>query len=160
MNIVEKHTETLGEESKLDPLYLDGNDVRLTVVTEAKDLPNDMPIELKEYVVFKAIMEQAPDDYCCCETGYLIDQVLFNYTFYVIFVKKESVIKLVKPALDEGREVIVGDIDKKEFSISPGLYEKGFRRSKKNYYRKGGGWKNVKGKVYSRLAWADKRFFI
>ena len=88
----------------------------------------------------------------------LYDQRILNCQFYVD--ERDAVINLIKPALDEGREVIIGDADNKEYTIPPSLYEKGFRRSKENYYKKGGGWKNVTGEVQSRLAWADKRLFV
>ena len=143
-----------------EPLYLNGKDVRLTAVASTESLPEDMPMELKKVYMFQAMKEQKPEGYCTCEMGYLIDQRLFNCTFYIIFLERDSVINIIKPALDEGREVIIGDADNKEFTIPASLYEKGFRRSKEDYYKKGGGWKNVEGEVHSLLAWADKKLFV
>ena len=143
-----------------EPLYLNGKDVRITATVNTSDLPDDMPIEMKKLYMFRAMTDQKPEGYCTCEMGYLIDQVLFNCTFYIIFLERDSVINIIKPALDEGREVIIGDADNKEFTIPASLYEKGFRRSKEDYYKKGGGWKNVTGEVQSLLAWADKKLFV
>ena len=100
-----------------EPLYLNGKDVRITAVASTESLPEDMPMELKKVYMFQAMKEQKPEGYCTCEMGYLIDQVLFNCTFYVIFLERDSVINIIKPALDEGREVIIGDADNKEFTI-------------------------------------------
>ena len=150
-----------------EPLYLNGKDVRITAVASTEQLPDDMPMELKKLYMFEAMMAQKPEGYCTCEMGYLIEapsqwdpQRLLYCQFYVTFLEREAVINLIKPALDEGREVIIGDADNKEYTIPPSLYEKGFRRSKEDYYKEGGGWKNVTGEVQSRLAWADKRLFV
>lgn len=143
-----------------EPLYLNGKDVRITATAGTDQLPDDMPMELKKLYMFRAMTDQKPEGYCTCEMGYLIDQRVFETHFYVTFLERDAVINLIKPALDEGREVIIGDADNKEFTIPPGLYEKGFRRSKEDYYKKGGGWKNVTGEVQSLLAWADERLFV
>lgn len=143
-----------------EPLYLNGKDVRITALASTDQLPDDMPMEMKKLYMFEAMTNQKPEGYCTCEMGYLIDQRLFNCQFYVTFLERDAVINIIKPALDEGREVIIGDADNKEYTIPPKLYEKGFRRSKEDYYKKGGGWKNVTGEVQSRLAWADKRLFV
>ena len=143
-----------------EPLYLDANEVRMTATASTDQLPEDMPMELKKLYMFRAMTDQKPEGYLVCEMGYLIDQVLFDCTFYVIFIKKDTVIEIIKPALDEGREVIIGDVDKKEYTISPSLYEKGFRRTKEDIYEKDGGWKNVQGEAHSLLAWANKKLFV
>ena len=140
--------------------YLNGKDVRITATVNTSDLPDDMPIEMKKLYMFRAMTDQKPKGYCTCEMGYLIDQVFFDIHFYATFLERDAVINIIKPALDEGREVIIGDADNKQYTIPPSLYEKGFRRSKEDYYKKGGGWKNVEGEVQSRLAWADKRLFV
>jgi len=144
----------------LEPLYLNGKDVRITATADTGELPDDMPMEFKKLYMFRAMTDQKPKGYCTCEMGYLIDQRLFNCQFYVTFLERDAVINLIKPALDEGREVVIGDADNKEYTIPPSLYEKGFRRSKEDYYKKGGGWKNVTGEVQNLLAWADKRLFV
>ena len=143
-----------------EPLYLNGKDVRITATANTSDLPDDMPIQLKKLYMFRAIKDQKPEGYCVCEMGYLIDQIFFATHFYVTFLERDAVINVIKPALDEGREVIIGDVDAKEYITPPCLYEKGFRRSKEDYYKKGGGWKNVTGEVQSLLGWADKRLFV
>ena len=143
-----------------EPLYLNGKDVRITATAGTDQLPDDMPMEMKQLYMFEAMIKQKPEGYCTCELGYLVDQRLLDCQFYVTFLEREAVINLIKPAIDEGREVIIGDADNKEYTIPPSLYEKGFRRSKEDYYKKGGGWINVDGEVHSRLAWADKRLFV
>ncbi len=143
-----------------EPLYLNGKDVRITATANTSDLPDDMPIELKKIYMFRAITDQKPEGYCTCEMGYLIDQIFFDTHFYVTFLERDAVINIIKPALDEGREVIIGDVDAEQYTVPPSLYKKGFRRSKEDYYKEGGGWKNVTGEVQSLLAWADKRLFV
>ena len=144
----------------MEPLYLNGKDVRITATASTDSLPEDMPLELAKLYMFRVMTDQKPEGYCVCEMGYLIDQKLLDCQFYVTFLERDAVINIIKPALDEGREVIIGDVDAKEYITPPSLYEKGFRRSKEDYYKKGGGWKNVTGEVQSLLGWADKRLFV
>ena len=108
-------------------------------------------MEMKKLYMFEAMTNQKPEGYCTCEMGYLIDQRLFNCQFYVTFLERDAVINIIKPALDEGREVIIGDADNKEYTIPPSLYEKGFRRSKEDYYKKIGD--TLKKKYINTSAW-------
>ena len=44
-----------------------------------------------------------------------------------------------------------------DYEIFEAIYGKDL---KEDYYKEGGGWKNVTGEVQSLLAWADKRLFV
>ena len=124
-------------EEGLEPLYLDAMECRVAGVVSAEGIEylDRMSNKLRLSIVGSAIVEQCATQYkyyVPVEVGYL--NAGSDSIYYVTFIKKHTLHSVIYPALMEGRRVIIGDVDKKEYTVPNAIRERGFTRTQEQYW--------------------------
>jgi len=124
-------------EEGLEPLYLNAMECRVAGVVPAPgiEIIDQVGSKLKLSIVGSAIVEQCAIQYkyyVPVEVGYL--NAGSDSIYYVTFIKKHTLHSVIYPALKEGRRVIIGDVDKKEYTVPNAIRERGFTRTQEEYW--------------------------
>ena len=124
-------------EEGLEPLYLNAMECRVAGVVPAPQLQilDQVGSNLKLSIVGSIIVEQCATRYkyyVPVEVGYL--NAGSDSIYYVTFIKKHTLHSVIYPALKEGRRVIIGDVDKKKYTVPNAIRERGFTRTQAEYW--------------------------
>jgi hypothetical protein len=124
-------------EEGLEPLYLDATECRAAGVVTADSIPlvDQVSDKLKLSIAWGVIVEQCAIHYkyyVPVEVGYL--NAGSDSIYYVTLIKKDILYSVIYPALKEGRRVVIGDVDKKKYTVPKTIHTHGFTRTQAEYW--------------------------
>ena len=127
-----------GNDKVEDVLYLDAVEHRLCAVMLDSEfnMPSNIDFDIKKNIVYNVLFDQTRakfPDYEIMEVGYLFRNDDNDCVYFAVSLKMDTIEKIVKPALHQGKVVVFGDVQSKQYTISKNLKNFGFERTMDNY---------------------------